>query len=65
MLYLYLILVGMARFLVEFVRINPRVFIGLTEAQLISIAMIITGGAAWYWSAARRSAVEAREPLRA
>jgi phosphatidylglycerol---prolipoprotein diacylglyceryl transferase len=65
MLYLYLILVGLARFLVEFVRINPRVFIGLTEAQLISVAMIITGGAAWYWSAARRSAVEAREPLRA
>jgi phosphatidylglycerol:prolipoprotein diacylglycerol transferase len=65
MLYLYLIFAGLARFLVEFVRINPRVFIGLTEAQLISIAMIITGAAAWYWSAARRSPVETREPLRA
>jgi phosphatidylglycerol:prolipoprotein diacylglycerol transferase len=65
MLYFYLILAGLARFLVEFVRINPRVFIGLTEAQLISIAMIVVGTLAWYWSAARGSAVSTREALRA
>ncbi len=48
--YLYLILAGAARFLVEFVRINPRIFMGLSEAQLIGIGMIIFGSAAWYFS---------------
>ena len=41
---LYLILGGLARFLVEFVRINPSVLAGLSDAQLISIAMMLTGG---------------------
>ncbi|HTV54561.1 MAG TPA: prolipoprotein diacylglyceryl transferase [Terriglobia bacterium] len=44
--YLFLILSGGARFLVEFWRINPRVLWGLTEPQLFSILMIITGAAA-------------------
>ncbi len=41
--YLYLILAGASRFLVEFIRINPRVLFGLSEAQLISAAMMIIG----------------------
>ena len=40
---LYLVLAGSARLLVEFIRINPRVLWGLSEAQLISIVMIICG----------------------
>ncbi len=40
---LYLILAGAERLLIEFIRINPRVLFGLTEAQLISIPMIILG----------------------
>jgi len=40
---LYLIMTGTARFLVEFLRINPRIFLGLSEAQLISIGIIIIG----------------------
>ncbi|MGA2409341.1 MAG: prolipoprotein diacylglyceryl transferase [Candidatus Binataceae bacterium] len=40
---LYLILAGLERFVVEFWRINPRVLWGLTEAQLISAGMILTG----------------------
>jgi phosphatidylglycerol:prolipoprotein diacylglycerol transferase len=40
---LYLILTGVARFLVEFIRINPRSFFGLTNAQTASIASIIAG----------------------
>lgn len=40
---LYLILAGMARLSVEFIRINPRLLFGLSEAQLISAAMIIVG----------------------
>ena len=39
----YLILAGLARFAVEFIRINPRVLWGLSQAQLLSIAMIVCG----------------------
>lgn len=40
----YLVLAGIARFLVEFVRINPRVALGLTVAQLVSLVLIVVGG---------------------
>jgi len=40
---LYLVLAGIARFLVEFIRLNPRVLWGLSPAQLISIVMIGVG----------------------
>ena len=46
LIYWYLVLAGGARFLVEFVRINPRVFYGLSEAQLIAFAMVVLGGVA-------------------
>jgi phosphatidylglycerol---prolipoprotein diacylglyceryl transferase len=39
----YLILTGVARFLVEFIRINPPSFLGLTNAQLASLASILAG----------------------
>ena len=39
----YLILTGVARFLVEFIRINPRSFFGLTNAQAASILSVIAG----------------------
>jgi phosphatidylglycerol---prolipoprotein diacylglyceryl transferase len=42
---LYLILAGLERFLVEFIRRNDAVAAGLTLAQLVSIAMV-AGGAA-------------------
>jgi phosphatidylglycerol---prolipoprotein diacylglyceryl transferase len=42
---LYLILAGVERFLVEFIRRNDTVAAGLTLAQLVSIAMV-AGGAA-------------------
>ncbi len=41
--YLYLVLAGAGRFLVEFVRINPRVMFGLSEAQLIALVMMAVG----------------------
>jgi len=44
--YMYLVLAGASRFLVEFVRVNPRVLIGLSEAQLIAIGMMVIGSAA-------------------
>ena len=39
----YLILTAVARFLVEIIRINPRIFLGLSEAQIISIFLFIIG----------------------
>jgi phosphatidylglycerol:prolipoprotein diacylglycerol transferase len=44
----YLILAGAERFLVEFLRRNEPVLLGLTQPQLISIVMI-AGGAVFLW----------------
>ena len=41
---LYLVLAGTERLLVEFVRRNDDVALGLTQPQLISVGMIIAGG---------------------
>jgi len=41
---LYLLLAGIERFLIEFLRRNDDVAISLTQAQLISVAMIVAGG---------------------
>jgi len=46
LIYWYLVLAGGARFFVEFVRINPRVFYMFSEAQLIAFAMVVVGGIA-------------------
>jgi phosphatidylglycerol---prolipoprotein diacylglyceryl transferase len=45
----YLILSGLARFLVEFIRINPPVLFGLSNAQLAS-ALCFLGGAILLWT---------------
>jgi phosphatidylglycerol:prolipoprotein diacylglycerol transferase len=58
---LYLILAGAERFLVEFIRRNDDVLLGLTQAQLISVAMM-AGGAIWLWV---RRPVAAPAPARA
>jgi phosphatidylglycerol:prolipoprotein diacylglycerol transferase len=63
--FLYLILAGAARFMVEFVRINPRVFIGLSEAQLIAIIMIILGSVAWLLVGDKRNTVAAKQAMHA
>jgi phosphatidylglycerol---prolipoprotein diacylglyceryl transferase len=59
---LYLVLAGAERFLVEFIRRNDDVLIGLTQPQLLSLAMI-AGGAAWIWL--RRGAESPAAPARA
>jgi phosphatidylglycerol---prolipoprotein diacylglyceryl transferase len=43
---LYLVAVGLERLLVEFIRRNDDVAVGLTLAQLVSVALI-AAGAAW------------------
>jgi phosphatidylglycerol---prolipoprotein diacylglyceryl transferase len=50
---LYLVLSGAERLLIEFIRRNDEVLLGLTQAQLISVAMIV-GGVAWIWARASR-----------
>lgn len=39
----YLILSGIARFLVEFIRINPRVLFGMSNAQVASLVSVLFG----------------------
>ncbi|MGH2954483.1 MAG: prolipoprotein diacylglyceryl transferase [Solirubrobacterales bacterium] len=50
---LYLVFAGLERFLVEFIRRNDEILVGLTQAQLLSLAMIVAG-AAWLAVKSRR-----------
>ena len=40
---LYLVIAGMERFLIEFIRRNDAVLAGLTQAQLIALGMLALG----------------------
>jgi phosphatidylglycerol:prolipoprotein diacylglycerol transferase len=51
----YLLLSGTARFLVEFIRRNPRVLWGLSNAQLASLGSVLAGVVLIIWAATRRS----------
>ena len=44
---LYLMFAGAERFSIEFMRVNPRVVLGLSEAQLIALALLLTGAYGW------------------
>jgi phosphatidylglycerol:prolipoprotein diacylglycerol transferase len=55
---LYLTLAGTERFLVEFIRRNDEVALGLTQAQLFSVAMIIAG-VTWIVVVSRRDGLVA------
>jgi phosphatidylglycerol:prolipoprotein diacylglycerol transferase len=44
---LYLMFAGTERFIIEFLRPNPRLMFGLSEAQLIAIVLVAVG--AWGW----------------
>jgi phosphatidylglycerol:prolipoprotein diacylglycerol transferase len=39
----YLILAGTFRFFIEFLRLNPRIALGLSEAQLIAVPLVVLG----------------------
>jgi len=49
----YLVLTGIARFLVEFIRRNPKVIFGLSNAQLASLGAAVVGVVLIWWSAKR------------
>ena len=48
-----LILLGIERFIVEFWRINPRIYAGLSTAQLFSIFLVIFGIGFIFWMRSR------------
>jgi phosphatidylglycerol---prolipoprotein diacylglyceryl transferase len=52
---LYLILTGIARFLVEIIRINPPWILGMSNAQVASVVSVI-GGAVLFWYVSRGTA---------
>jgi phosphatidylglycerol:prolipoprotein diacylglycerol transferase len=58
----YLVLTGAARFLVEFIRRNPRVLWGLSNAQLASAGAAVAGIVLIAWAATRRAPEDARRP---
>lgn len=51
----YLLLSGLARFLVEFIRRNPKVLWGLSNAQLASIGSVLAGVVLIVWAATRQT----------
>jgi phosphatidylglycerol:prolipoprotein diacylglycerol transferase len=53
----YLILSGLSRFLVEFIRRNPKILWGLSNAQLASLGSVVAGVVLVIWAASRRSPV--------
>jgi phosphatidylglycerol---prolipoprotein diacylglyceryl transferase len=59
----YLVLSGIARFLVEYIRRNPNVLWGLSNAQLASAGSVVVGVALIFW-AARRPAADPGEAAR-
>lgn len=47
-IYRYLLLGGIARFVIEIVRVNPAILAGLSQAQWISLGMVAVGGVLWW-----------------
>ena len=52
---LYLMFAGAERFFVEFIRVNPRVVLGLSEAQLIAVGLMLMGAYGWYRLSGKRA----------
>lgn len=57
----YLIWTGIARFLVEFIRINPRIYFGMSNAQIASLGSIAAGVVLIAW--AKRRGAQVRRPV--
>ncbi len=46
---IYLIFAGLERFMIEFIRLNPRLFLGLSEAQLVALGLFFAGAWGFYY----------------
>ncbi len=46
----YLALAAVGRFVIEFWRVNPRVALGLSEAQWIAVSLLVVGAGGWIWN---------------
>jgi prolipoprotein diacylglyceryltransferase len=55
----YIALNGFGRIFIETLRINPKVALGLTEPQIVGIALIVTGITSWlyFWRRDQRVAL--------
>lgn len=63
LIFVYAILAGVERFLVEFIRTNDPAALGLTQQQWISIALLLVGAVGTWWFATRgRLRPSAKEP---
>jgi phosphatidylglycerol:prolipoprotein diacylglycerol transferase len=51
---LYLVLSGVGRFLVEFVRVNPRLYWGMSNAQVAAIGSVVAGVLLMAWARSRK-----------
>jgi phosphatidylglycerol:prolipoprotein diacylglycerol transferase len=60
----YLILTGVARFLVEMIRLNPRSFFGMSNAQAASVASVLLGVVLFLIFIRRRGAAEPQRALK-
>lgn len=60
----YLFLTGVERFLVEFIRINPRSFFGMTNAQTAGLVSFIVGAVLWWRLARATPAASLKAPPR-
>jgi phosphatidylglycerol:prolipoprotein diacylglycerol transferase len=59
----YLLLTGLARFLVEFIRRNPKIFLDLSNAQLASVGSMLAG-LLLMWLASKRAKTGPEEPAK-
>ncbi len=46
----YLVLSGVGRFLVEFVRINPKLYLGMSNAQVAALGSVVVGVSVVAWA---------------
>ncbi len=54
----YLVFSGLERFFIEFIRINKRVILGLSEAQIISIVLMLIGIGGLFYLNSKKSGKE-------
>lgn len=60
----FLVISGIGRFLVEIIRVNPKIYLGMSNAQIASLATVLAGVLLGIWSV-RRATKSGLNPARA